>query len=507
MNRNISKQGTMYFGLSCTGHDNSLAIVDERGEIIFAQGAERYYQVKHAFNMAPDEPRFIKKLFDRYCQNVKKIVICKTWPIDTRKRMQKEIENSISRSSSSPQLEKFMMEKANTIFLNNLNKSILPNLAIAGSGIESVAAGNGVKTEVRYYDHHLTHAAYACYTSPFESAACVVVDGYSEDDSHSLFRYQNRTLQKVELEAYGGVLNRLSASLGIYYGVLICTLCGFEPNNGEEWKIMGLAPYGKFNQKIYELLKQYICFSNDRLSLPNEHFGSTIELFEHKALFSDNFEKCADLAFTAQFYFSELMKKLLNSAYNLTNESALVLTGGCALNTSFNGKILNETSFNQTYIPPAPGDDGNAIGAAMLACSEDDKNFPPKIEFHNPYCGEEIADSDIENFVQSSKYSYFEQLPYKDLYTSVAKKLSEGKIVAWVQGRAEFGPRALGNRSILADPRSAEMKTKINAAVKYREPFRPFAPVIMDEYGSQFFECYSPSWYMEKTHVFKKEVR
>ena len=185
----------------------------------------------------------------------------------------------------------------------------------------------------------------------------------------------------------------------------------------------------------------------------------------------------------------------------------LVLCGGCALNSSYNGQILERTPFQHLYVPSAPADDGNAIGAALLARADDGghKNRSNSFAFQTPYLGSSADRDRLERLVERGKLPNLRHLPEK-IYEETAKLLAGGKLVGWMQGRAEFGPRSLGNRSLLAAPYPAGMKDKINAAVKFRESFRPFAPSILHEFGHQYFENYRESPYMERTLKFRPHV-
>jgi carbamoyltransferase len=185
----------------------------------------------------------------------------------------------------------------------------------------------------------------------------------------------------------------------------------------------------------------------------------------------------------------------------------IVIGGGCALNSSYNGKILEHTPFNHLYVPSAPADDGNAIGAALLAYNDSVSTSPQSKHksFQTPYLGSSISRDRLDHFIQHGNVEHLRYLP-KTICQETAKLLAQGKLVAWVQGRAEFGPRALGNRSLLAAPYPAGMKDKINAVVKFREGFRPFAPSILHEFGHHYFEHYQESPYMERTLTFRDEV-
>ena len=193
--------------------------------------------------------------------------------------------------------------------------------------------------------------------------------------------------------------------------------------------------------------------------------------------------------------------KLLHQLYDEYGTDQLILTGGCALNSSSNGKILTDTPFKALHIPMCPGDDGNAIGAAALAWQSYHSGKKLKIE-GTPYLGSEIKESDIKRFTQFSNINSYTCSNQEELTEKVSDALIAGNIIGWIQGKAEFGPRALGNRSILADCRNKSIKQILNDRVKFREEFRPFAPIILHEKGEAYFNNYSYTPYMEKTLVF-----
>jgi carbamoyltransferase len=218
-----------------------------------------------------------------------------------------------------------------------------------------------------------------------------------------------------------------------------------------------------------------------------------------------SFEENANMAFTGQYFFSEIMQKLLDGLYKLYPSENLIYTGGCALNSSFNGEIVKRTRFKKIYIPSAPSDDGNAVGAALLSFYKDNPLSDSIHRSYSPYLGSCISGEVINKFFKFSGMRKTQHCA-DHLAERTSTLLAEGKIVGWIQGRAEFGPRALGNRSILADPRSPSMKNKINSTIKFREEFRPFAPSILHEYGNEYFEDYDYSPFMEKTFYYRKEV-
>jgi carbamoyltransferase len=221
----------------------------------------------------------------------------------------------------------------------------------------------------------------------------------------------------------------------------------------------------------------------------------------------DKHNRAAALARAGQRVFEELLSQLCRNARELSRSTNLVLTGGCALNSSANGKLLARTGFDRLYVPSAPADDGNAIGAALLAYFEDHPSESPKAKHQSPYLGSRMSGETLERTARVSGFRRVERLEPRALCDAVAEQLAAGALVGWVQGRAEFGPRALGNRSILADPRQAAMKDRINDAVKFREEFRPFAPAILAEHAATYFEDYQEAPYMERTLRWRPEVR
>jgi carbamoyltransferase len=494
----------MYLGVSCTGHHNSIALVDEAGTVLYAQAAERDYQSKLSFNMAADEPIKIKRLLEEHWPGRGRLTICRTWSNSLSERMLREIAFLDEPANQTDQILRSAAGHWKRKLTENLTSIIEPNLMMAGAGARWAAEELGIPYAIRNFDHHLCHAAYACLTSPFAEATCVVVDGYSEDASQSVFRFGDGKVEELPCQGYGGALNRLAASLGVYYGFTVCMLCGFSTYSGEEWKVMGLAPYGKLDEELLGLLQRLITVEDGLVTMPPSTAEAAIELLECRCPYSEDPDRCADLAHTAQYHFNALMKQVLDHAHGLNPSENLVLTGGCALNSSFNGRALSCTPFSDLHVPSAPGDDGNSIGAAFLGFMADQGSMASK-PYMTPYLGDEIPDALVAELVAKNERLAARKLPYAELFTSVAQSLSEGKIVAWVQGRAEFGPRALGNRSILADPRDPRMKEKINDAVKFREPFRPFAPAILDEFGSEYFLDYHFTPYMEKTLFFRPE--
>ncbi|MBF0441751.1 MAG: carbamoyltransferase [Oligoflexales bacterium] len=486
-----------YIGLTANSHDPSLAIVNSNGELVFAEATERYLQNKRAWFYRPDDLIRLKKLFKNYLEEGADLVIARTW---SKPPLLRSIFANFFLYTIYNNLEK------NLFHLKNLTepgtKALIGQLMTDGCNIDYIAKemNPDIRISRKYYDHHLTHAVAACMTSPFSQALCLIVDGIGENYSvMAVYRYEDGSLTKhMSMPLFRHY------SLGFFYEY-VCAACGFKPLEGEEWKVMGLASYGKFDPAIDEIFRDIFVFKDGMLARTKNTLSAEKKLVAMTRGRDESPYRMADLAHTGQKYFCENMFKLINHYHGLMNTDNLVLGGGCFLNSSCNGKILENTKFRNVHIFSAPGDDGNSVGAAIMAYLEDNENARVTPGFQSPYLGERLNDFSIQNFL---KYNPLKPTPLGSTSVEVraAEILARGKIIGWVQGRAEFGPRALGNRSILADPRPADMKDRINANVKYREEFRPFAPSILHEFGNEYFENYQESPYMERTLRFKKDV-
>lgn len=347
------------------------------------------------------------------------------------------------------------------------------------------------------FDHHLCHAYHAYFTSPCKEATIFIIDGYGDEfSSYSVYTAKGQEIKQV-------FRNKNAASLGNFYGELT-NLCGFDSHGGEQWKVMGLSPYGKKHEGLYKDFCKWIYTDGVELKegIRNFHIEFRKKIKE-KAYGEISRE---DLAFTGQSFYEEIVLQLANAIHKKWPNTNLVIAGGCGLNSAGNGKIHTGSPFKNVFIPSAPADDGCAVGAALLAFRKINPSKEIPHNQHNPYLGFEVRDEEIEFFVRYSGYKH-QKLEYKDLYPVVAKEIQNGKIVGWVQGRAEFGPRALGNRSILANPSLDWMKDKINADVKFREEFRPFAPSVLEEKANEYFENYHPTPYMERVLSIKENKR
>jgi len=496
-----TSQNDYFIGLSVTYHDPAVAIVDSSRTLLFAEATERHLQLKRALNCEPDSLYRIIDLLGEYCLGAERLFIARNW---RRKRPFYEHFCHATRYFTPQGLLRPRFGKRSTFLekykLFHMLACQRQAMSSGGINLSRMLRETFPSTQLRFmdFDHHLTHAAFACYGSPFEEADCFVADSYGERGSLAFYRYRNG---EVELcQEFIGI-----ESLGFFY-MKLTELCGFDWIKGEEWKVMGLASYGAFDQRIYDLFRSMIGVEGLRLKQDLASIRAGMDTLERE------YAGClpmdaADLAHTGQHFFSELMLGLVNNFHSRGLSKNLVVCGGCALNSAFNGQLLQRTEYQRLYIPPAPADDGTAVGAAVLA---HDKVFPGSRKTDgqpmNPYLGSEASADTLARLIRYSRGMEVRHLPAR-CHVETARMLSEGKLVGWMQGRAEFGPRALGNRSILADPRRRDMKEKINGSVKFREEFRPFAPSILDEFGDRYFENYEFTPYMERTLRFRAEMR
>lgn len=269
---------------------------------------------------------------------------------------------------------------------------------------------------------------------------------------------------------------------------------------------MGLASYGKVDQKLYDLIRPLIKVNGLQLKEGSKTGANYKALHGMRRQAGIPALEYADFAASAQLIFSETLFQLLRNIYELRVSEHLIFSGGCALNSSANGAIIENTPFKEVFVSSAPADDGNAVGAAYRAYMEHNPYAKRGDGVHHPYLGSSMTSSSFDRLKRHCGFRS-EELDDETLFRTMAMALADGKIVGWTQGRAEFGPRALGNRSILADPRRLGVKERINAEVKFREEFRPFAPSILHEYGDEYFHNYQFTPYMERTLRFKDAVK
>ena len=360
----------------------------------------------------------------------------------------------------------------------------------------------GFKGKILFPEHHASHAASAFYASPFQDAAFLTMDGVGEWATTS---YGIGTGNKMEILADIKFPN----SLGLLYSSFTY-YTGFRVNSGE-YKVMGLAPYGepRYKNLIYKNLidvKEDGSFKMD-MSYFNYNVGLTMTSEKFNKLFGGPpripetklTQKEMDLARSIQEVTEEIVLKMATSVKKVTKQKYLCLAGGVALNCVANGKLLRSGIFEDIFIQPAAGDAGGALGCAYIAWYQylnKKRETDGKNDFMNgAYLGPEFSNDEIKSFLDENGYRY-KKLSDKELPEKIADLINEQKVIGWFQGRMEFGPRALGNRTIIGDSRSPETQRTINLKIKHRESFRPFAPSIREENISEYFEIDRPSPYM-----------
>src|SRR3989344_3583796 len=465
-------------GISCFYHDSSAALLKD-GKIVAAAQEERFTRKKH-------DDSFPENAI-KYCLEYQKISISDIDYIGFYEKPMLKFERILYQH-----LEMFPLSYKR--FLSSLPSWLSEKLRIVKIIRKNLKYGK----DVLFIEHHMAHAASSFLPSPFKEAAILTIDGVGEWTTTAYGFGKNN-----EINLFKEI--KFPSSLGLLYSALTAYL-GFSVNNSE-YKVMGLAPYGNMDKKTnpyYEKLKQVIDIKDDgsyRLDMRyfKYHYSSKMpsrklcELLDGDVRRTDEelTKRHKDIAAALQLITEEILIKILNHIYDLTSCKNLVLSGGVALNSVANGKILKKTKFREVWINPDPGDGGTSIGVAMYiynAILGNKRNFV----LRDAYLGPEFSAKKIKIFLDDNKIIYSELKNDVDLIKTTAKLIYENKVVGWFQGRMEWGPRALGARSILSNPCNLEMKEILNLKVKHREKFRPFAPVVCVDDVLKYFECDKP---------------
>lgn len=377
--------------------------------------------------------------------------------------------------------------------------------------LKQIGAYDRKKIKLLFPEHHLSHAGSAFYPSGFEEAAILTIDGVGEWTTASICYGKDEKISLLkEL--------KFPHSVGLLYSAFTYYL-GFAVNSGE-YKLMGLAPYGNpesedINHYI-ELIKQHLVdIKTDGSIWLNQHYfnyATGLKMiheerwtqlfgFPPRASESELMQHHCNMALAIQLVTEEIVIKMAEEAKRLTGSSNLCMAGGVALNCVANGKLLKANIFDSIFIQPAAGDAGGALGAALAAAYMyfDDKRIVDTNKadaMDGSYLGPDYSDKEIEAMIKKMKAVSQKASSFEILANDTAAHIAQGAVVGWFQGRIEFGPRSLGNRSILGDARNAEMQKKLNLKIKYREGFRPFAPSVLEEDVEEFFDIQSSSPYM-----------
>src|SRR5574341_1241587 len=464
-------------GISAFYHDSAACLIQE-GEIIACAQEERLSRIKHDFSFP------IQAI--NYCLKQGKI---SANDLDFIGFYEKPF---------------LKLERILTSYLVNFPRSYPAFLKALPFWLkEKIWIPHRIKRELNYnrevlmIEHHLSHAASSFLISPFKQAAILTVDGVGE---WAVAAYGVGAGNQIEIFKE----QKFPHSLGLLYNAFTYYL-GFQVNS-DEYKVMGLGPYGQpvhYDLILSELvsMKEDGSFQLNLSFLPYDYSLSMInQKFEKLFGLSPRgpkeplTQKHKDLAASIQKVTEEIMLKMAQHLHKDTNLPNLCLAGGVTLNCVANGRILRESGFENLFIQPAAGDAGGAVGvAAYIYYSL--LNHPRNFVWEHACWGPEFSDEEIRSYLES-KGLPFRRIQTSELPALAAELLAQGKVIGWFQGRMEFGPRALGNRSLLADPRDPNMKDLVNKKIKFREEFRPFAPAILEERVSDYFEIDCPSPYM-----------
>lgn len=490
-------RGTFILGISCYYHDSAAALIKD-GEILGAVQEERFTRKKHDPAFPIESIKYLLKEFNLEFKDISALVYYEK-PFITFERL---IETHLNAApfGLKPFLASIPIWLKEKLFLDRDIKKKMKQIS------------SDEMPPLKYSEHHLSHASSAFYPSPFSEAAVLCVDGVGEWATTSAWIGKGENLTPLwEIH--------FPHSLGLFYSALTAYL-GFKVNSGE-YKVMGLAPYGN---PVYAdlMLKQLIELHADgsySLNMDYFSYGEKLKMFNNKLeiLLGREGRKAEselepfhmDVAASLQVVLEKALIHVVSHLQKKTGLEHLCLAGGVALNCVANSKVLKETGFKKIWIQPSAGDAGGAIGSALAyshlglgAKREVKKDDSQK----GSYLGPEYSDSFIEQFLTKAAIP-FVRYEKEQTLQKTCELLEAKKIIGWFQGKMEFGPRALGHRSIIGDARVVDLQKTMNLKIKFRESFRPFAPVVLEEESSRIFDFDHESPYMLFTGAVKEEFR
>jgi carbamoyltransferase len=486
----------LILGLNMFHADASAAIVQD-GEVVFAIAEERLNRVKHYAGFPAMAVKACLDAVGARIADVDHVAVGQDSDANLAKKVQYALANPV--------------KILNFIRLRQRKEAMRDVRLLLAQALDSDP--KGLRFQEHHLEHHIAHIASAYYCSPWEGAA-----GFSYDGSGDFVSTMMALCEGNEIKVLERVF--LPHSLGSFY-TMICEFIGYK-KYGDEGKVMGLAPYGKdtycdqireitqLNDSAFRLNLHYFMplGSNQGMQIQADgtvrlarHFSDRmVQLFgEPREPHAEITQRDMDLAYAMQHRFEEVFFHLMKQLHQRVPVADLVMAGGCALNSVANGKLFQQTPFRRTWIQPAAGDEGLAIGAALHTYHATLQQ-PRRYQMKDSYLGPEFSDSRIESELKKADLGY-RKLARQPLLDAVAEQIVAGNVVGWFQGRMEWGPRALGNRSIVAHPGLPDMKDVLNARIKHREWFRPFAPSILVERQHEYFEHDHPSPFM--LHVYK----
>ena len=493
-----TKPSSAILGISAFYHDSAAAIIVD-GMVVAAAQEERFTRIKHDPSFPTNAIRFCLQHSGYSLQELEAIVFYDK-PFLKFERLLETYYNFSPKGfwSFAKAIPVWVKEK---LFLKKIIRQQLKEIQVY----------DHQKVKLLFPEHHLSHAASAFYPSPFADAAILTIDGVGEWATTTICHGKGKSIQILKEMHF-------PHSLGLLYSAFTYFL-GFKVNSGE-YKLMGLAPYGnphaeqvkEFIEKIETHLvtinedgsiflpQEYFTYATGLRMIPDKKWESLFGFKKRLAESSLEQEHC-NLGLAIQQVTEKIILKMAQEAQRLTGSKNLCLAGGVALNCVANGQVQKAQIFEALFIQPAAGDAGGALGAALAAHHlyfdrERSIDTDKMDAMAGSYLGPEFSDLDIEKTARKFKSPFIKLTQVKDLSNTVAQFIADGKVIGWFQGRMEFGPRALGNRSILGDIRNAEMQKKINLKIKYRESFRPFAPAVLAEKAEAYFAMQSTSPYM-----------
>jgi carbamoyltransferase len=485
-------------------HGDSAAALLKDGKVICAIEEERIRRIKHWAGFPSEAIKFCLKDAGITINDVDYITIGRNPSAHLLKKAVRSINKILN--------PKFLKDRASNISkVLNIKSELAHALAIAPASLIA---------QIKHIEHHRSHMASAFFASPFNHSAILSIDGFGDFSSTMIGTGERNKINVIDSVTY-------PHSLGIFYTALTQFL-GF-PFYGDEYKVMGLAPYGK--PKYIDKFRQVVKTKNNGLFELNEKYfiHSTVGVamtWENGAPFIDKLysgklieefgkprdkeepltEYHKDLAASVQLLCEEVIFHILNHLYKKTGIKNICIAGGVAQNSVANGKVLQKTPFEKVYIPSAGYDAGTAIGSALWLYNQVLGN--ERAEFtRSAYYGAHYPDDEIEEVLKKNNVVYKRLKDESETIERAAELLANGAVIGWFQGRTEFGPRALGNRSVLVHPGRPDAKDLINSKIKRRESFRPFAPSILREYVSEYFESDDDVFFMEKVFLIKKDKR
>lgn len=446
-------------GISCFYHEAAAALIRD-GHVIAASAQERFSRKKHDATFPLEAINF--------CLEKGKISTDQLDYVAFYEKPFLKFERNLMMSL-------FYFPKSYSLFVDSMKNFLTEKLWV--KSIISAKLGIGPE-KVVFVPHHISHAAASYYPSPFKEAAFLILDGTGEWTTGSY-----GVAQENKIYPYAQL--RFPHSVGLLYAVFTA-YCGFEVNDGE-YKLMGMAGYGK-PIHIDKVKKLYKLQPDGSIILNLDYFFFH---YSSKKMYSRKFEdlfaglRLVDVAASIQVCTEDIIFSMLLHIRKKTKQKNLVFGGGVALNSTLNGKIISGGFFDDVFIFPASGDDGGAVGAGLFVYHHA-LNNTKRQQLTHMFMGKDFTSNKIRQFLKQKNIAY-KTFTKENLISYVARKIADGKVVGWFEREAEFGPRALGHRSILADPRKAEMKDIVNKKIKFREEFRPFAPAVLFEYASLYF--------------------